>query len=205
LISALSAQIRGLKDQGWTDTNIRNYFLLPGKPGYLQYPGLTAAQFALAARGILTAQGVSSTTNSPGCPTPDMNILLKDDNWIQAGDITVGMEIYTTHEKTGEWGLYKISHAERMKQMVLSVKIGDKTVTVSDSHKFLTSNNEYISISELAIGSGIKTLGGLAQLLNKESLGQMDVIKLEVDDAHTYVLEGIISHNKLLFNNINQI
>jgi hypothetical protein len=45
----------------------------------------------------------------------------------------------------------------------------------------------------------------MAVYLNKESLGQMDVIKLEVEDAHTYVLEGIISHNKLLFNNINQI
>ena len=205
MISALAAQIRGLKDQGWSDANIRNYFLLPGRPGYLQYPGLTAAEFALAARGILTAHGVFGffgvNNYGSGCPTPDMNILLGDNNWIKAGDITVGTEIYTTHEKTGEWGLYKISHAEKMLQQVLSVKIGDKTVTVSDSHKFLTSNNEYISISDLEIGSEIKTLDGLAQLLSKESIGRKDVIKLEVEDAHTYILEGIISHNKLLFNN----
>jgi hypothetical protein len=53
LTSALSAQIQGYKASGWADQTIITYFLTPGKPGYVQYPGLTREQFVLAAEGIL--------------------------------------------------------------------------------------------------------------------------------------------------------
>ena len=53
LISALSAHILGFHDSGWADQTIVDYFLSPSKPGYLQYPGLTRAQFKKAADGIL--------------------------------------------------------------------------------------------------------------------------------------------------------
>ena len=53
LISALSAQIQGYLATGWEDQAIVNYFLTPGKPGYIQYPKLTKAQFKTAANGIL--------------------------------------------------------------------------------------------------------------------------------------------------------
>lgn len=54
LISALSAQIEGFVASGWADQTIIDYFLNRGKPGYLQYPGLTKAQFKTAAKGILS-------------------------------------------------------------------------------------------------------------------------------------------------------
>lgn len=53
LISALSAHILGFYDSGWADQTIVDYFLSPSKPGYLQYPGLTRAEFKKAADGIL--------------------------------------------------------------------------------------------------------------------------------------------------------
>lgn len=53
LISALSAQIQGYLATGWDDQTIVDYFLTPGKPGYIQYPKLTKAQFKTAANGIL--------------------------------------------------------------------------------------------------------------------------------------------------------
>ena len=53
LISALSAQIQGFVATGWADQTIADYFLTPGKPGYIQYPGLTKALFIKAAFGIL--------------------------------------------------------------------------------------------------------------------------------------------------------
>lgn len=54
LISALAAQIEGFVATGWADQTIVTYFLTPGKPGYMQYPGLTKAQFVEAADGILS-------------------------------------------------------------------------------------------------------------------------------------------------------
>jgi len=54
LTSALSAQIEGFLATGWSDQTIIDYFLNPGKPGYLQYPGLTRDQFKSAAQGLLS-------------------------------------------------------------------------------------------------------------------------------------------------------
>jgi hypothetical protein len=54
LISALSAQIQGFVATGWADQTIVDYFLTPGKPGYIQYPGLSKAEFLKAANGILS-------------------------------------------------------------------------------------------------------------------------------------------------------
>ena len=54
LISALSAQIEGFVATGWADQTIIDYFLTPGKAGYIQYPGLTKGEFKRAAEGILS-------------------------------------------------------------------------------------------------------------------------------------------------------
>ena len=53
LIAALSAEMAGYKATKWADQTIINYFLTPGKPGYIKYPGLTKNQFIKAAKGIL--------------------------------------------------------------------------------------------------------------------------------------------------------
>jgi hypothetical protein len=60
LTSALSAQIQGYVATGWADQTIVDYFLTPGKPGYIQYPGLTRGQFKTAATGILSATTLSN-------------------------------------------------------------------------------------------------------------------------------------------------
>lgn len=60
LTSALSAQIQGFVNSGWTDQNIIDYFLIPGNPGYQQYPGLTPSEFVIAANGILSPASISS-------------------------------------------------------------------------------------------------------------------------------------------------
>lgn len=53
LIAALSAEMAGYKATKWADQTIITYFLTPGKPGYIKYPGLTKNQFIKAAKGIL--------------------------------------------------------------------------------------------------------------------------------------------------------
>lgn len=62
LISALSAQIQGFVATGWADQTIVDYFLTPGKPGYIQYPGLTKALFLKAAFGILSDATITKLT-----------------------------------------------------------------------------------------------------------------------------------------------
>jgi hypothetical protein len=155
--------------------------------------------------GISTGHstGVSTGTSSTsgggfggGCPTPDMLIMLDHNRWMRAGDLVVGTEIYTIHEKTEEWGYYKISHAEIMIQPIVKVVIGDKIVTVSESHKFLTADNVYVPIADIEIGREIRTVTGTLPLISKDWIDSGEIVKIEVEEAHTYIIDGIISHNK---------
>lgn len=132
---------------------------------------------------------------NPYCPTPDMLIYLGDDKWISAGELVEGDTVYTVHEHTGQWGYYKVSHVSRAVQSVVSAIIGGKEIKVSESHRFLTSDEKYVSLSELNPGDKLKTIDGLAPLESKTFIGDQEVVKIEVENAHTYVLEGVISHN----------
>ena len=129
------------------------------------------------------------------CPTPDMLIFLGEDRWIPAGEVEIGTEVYTMHEHTNEWGYYTVSHVERAIQPVISAVIGGKEIRASESHRFLTTDGEYIALAELAEGSVLKTVDGTVILESKEDIGNMEVVKIEVCNAHTYVLEGVLSHN----------
>jgi hypothetical protein len=60
LIAALSAEMAGYKALGWADVTILKYFTTEGKPGYIKYPGLTAADIAAASKGILTQTSIDA-------------------------------------------------------------------------------------------------------------------------------------------------
>ena len=141
--------------------------------------------------------GSSGQYYGGGCPTPGMLILTGENSWIKAGELVKGTQIYTIHEHTGEWGYYPIESAEITVQPVVRVNFGEHTVDVSESHKFLTVDEEYVRISDLSVGDLIETLDGLVEISSIESIGEAEVIKIEVEDAHTYVVEGAISHNKI--------
>jgi hypothetical protein len=69
---------------------------------------------------------------------------------------------------------------------------------VSDTHKFLLSSGDYVSVSEIEIGSEIKTINGTSILESVYAIGNGEVLKIEIEDAHTYVVDGVISHNKIV-------
>lgn len=149
-----------------------------------------------------TPSGTSSgggTTSGGGCPTPNMLIMTSPNSYVLAGELEKGTEIYTVHENTGDWGYYRVSHAEKIIQPVVSVVIGGKTLTVSDTHKFLLSDGEYVKVTDIGVGNEIKTMDGTSILESIETIGYGEVIKIEVDDAHTYVIDRVISHNKIAF------
>ena len=130
-----------------------------------------------------------------GCPTPDMLIMV-DGGWVKAKDLNVGDLVYTKHETTNEWSNYTIESMETQNQPRVKVIIGTKELKVSNSHKFLTEFGEYISIEDINLGDKLQTINGLEELVSKESIGVGEVIKFEINDAHTYVVEGVVSHNK---------
>jgi hypothetical protein len=130
------------------------------------------------------------------CPTPDMPILINPNTWVTAGDLKVGDYIYTKHETTGEWGSYQVTSANPGTNTVSRTVIGGQEIKVSSNHKFLTESMGFVPLSELWVGAKVQTVNGLAEIESIESIGVMEVIQIEVDQAHTYVIGEVVSHNR---------
>ena len=130
------------------------------------------------------------------CPTPDMSILIAPNTWVMAGDLKVGDYVYTKHEHTGEWGSYQVTLANPATNTVSQTVIGGKTLKVSSNHRFLTESMGFVPLSELWVGAKVQTIDGIAEIESIEELGELPVIQIEVDQAHTYVIEDVVSHNR---------
>jgi hypothetical protein len=130
------------------------------------------------------------------CPTPDMPILINPNTWVMAGELKVGDYVYTKHETTGEWGSYRVTSANPGTNIVSRTIIGGQELKVSSNHKFLTESMGFVALSELWVGAKVQTVNGLAEIESIESIGVMEVVQIEIDQAHTYVIGEVVSHNR---------
>lgn len=119
---------------------------------------------------------------------------MSDNKLVPAGDLTPGMIVKTMHEKTLEFGQYKVSHVEIIKSERLKIIFDHIEFICSPSHKFYKSELEdpWIKASDLKIGEII----GNHYIIGLEEYEYGDVVKITVDDAHTYICEDLLSHNK---------
>ena len=133
------------------------------------------------------------------CTDPNTPILMSGGLTTRSGDLKVGDLVYTMHETTGEWGDYKITNVEIVSnQIKLLINFTDDTdIIVSNSHKFLMDNNEWKTSISLSIGDSIKGIESNKIVSLITNIGPGDVVSITVEDAHTYVSSGVISHNKV--------
>jgi hypothetical protein len=132
------------------------------------------------------------------CPAPWMRIQLHDDTMIPAGELKVGMRVKTYHEETMELGNFEVTHVESMQDhRRIQIEFDHIDFVCSYSHKFY-KDGEWVTAAELKVGDrvGVKP-NELASVLSVTDFASGEVIKITVDDAHTYICEGLLSHNKL--------
>lgn len=138
----------------------------------------------------------SSIKGGGGCPDPSTPISISRELSIIAGDIKVGDMIYTMHETTREYGMFKVLMADHIEQEKLKISFVDGSdIIVSDSHKFLMNTNEWKQSYNLSIGEVIKGMEENKEIASIEKIGSGTVVKFEIEDAHTYISDGLISHN----------
>jgi intein/homing endonuclease len=125
-----------------------------------------------------------------------MPILIAPNTWVMAGDLKVGDYVYTKHEHTGEWGSYQVTLANPATNTVSRTVIGGQEIKVSSNHRFLTESMGFVALSELWVGAKVQTIDGIAEIESIEELGELQVIQIEVDQAHTYVIKDVVSHNR---------
>lgn len=133
----------------------------------------------------------------PGCPDPDTPISLSYTDSIRAGDLQPGDYIFTVHEHTGDYGIFPVVSAEIIEEPKVRITFkSGKTTVVSNSHKYLLSDNTWNTVSNLAVDSEIKGYKLNEIIQSIEDIGLGPVIRFEIRDAHTYIASGLISHNK---------
>lgn len=185
-------QIRRGNSNDWTSANPT---LAQGEPGFENDTkkmklgdGSTAwnslPYFAVDG-GNLEVSGADS------CPAPFMKILLEDGSQIQAGLLKPGMKVKTRHETTMQEGSYEVTHVSLDRTERLFLKIGDTNFVCSKSHKFHTGNS-WKRADELNTGDVLEN----KKITEIKNLDTGVVVKITVDEAHTYVCEGLLSHNK---------
>lgn len=137
------------------------------------------------------------------CPAPWTNIMLSDKSYVKASDIKVGDKVYTIHEKTLEWGDYTVtskvdSQGERWK-----VVFSDGTEFVgTKNHRILVLNDEWVEIQFLNTNTKVvKYDNTVINVVESNPYDCGAVVQITVDQAHTYITEGFVSHNVKNFDN----
>ena len=146
--------------------------------------------------GVLApaAQTALTQTYFPtSCPSPDTLINLLDGNKKQAGKLQVGDMLRTQHEETLEWGDYPVSYVSIVSNSErLKLVFNGSDIVCSLSHKFYVDGKGWTTAEDIELNDTVSD----KELVSKETSNIGDVVRITVEDAHTYVAAGLISHNK---------
>ena len=156
---------------------------------------------------------VKDVSYGGGCPDPDTLIFCEDSHWVRAGELNVGDKVITIHEHTRDVGTFKILEAERMIQPKVEIEFANgQKLKVSSTHKFLMSDDTWKKVCDISVGEAVMGMNHdvIYDLSSKEivsitDIGDGEVIKFEIDQAHTYITEGLISHNVKQITDLNPI
>jgi hypothetical protein len=142
--------------------------------------------------------GNGSGAASGDCVDPDVHILLADRSTVRAGDLKVGDMLHTLHDETFIYGDFPVEYVNILQRPKVEAQFDDgQKIIISITHKFLTSDNKWEKISDIEIGTSIRGFGDVTKkLVSITDVGTGPVIEMVVTDAHTYISEGLVSHNK---------
>ena len=133
-----------------------------------------------------------------GCVDPAVLITLADGSCVPAGSIKVGDVIFAMHEKTLAFGAYPVEYVEELDQPKALVLFDDgSSMLVSHSHKFFMVGGEWKQVYQLEAGDTVKAAPSTTDktVIGLDPKGDGPVMKFTVTDAHTYISDGLISHN----------
>jgi hypothetical protein len=152
------------------------------------------AETAVQPQGEQVVMG-GGETSGRSCPAPWIKITMADGGVVKAGDIKPGMMVYTRHETTGEWGNFPVTAVEQGEDTRWAVLFeGGAEFVGTYNHRVMT-DKEWTEIQHLRAGDKVVQHEGFAVVKTVKYLDHGPVVKIEVQDAHTYLSEGVLSHN----------
>jgi len=147
----------------------------PDHPGrhYVGYATIPTA-------GSPPADGGGASPPGGNCVTIDTPLLAAPGVEKPAGEWAVGERVYTRHEVTLEWGFFPVEAFMIVdSEDVWSAEIGGRPLSATGDH--LVYTGAWIAM---------RAVPGATQIA-----GTQQVVKMTVTGAHTYVSNGVLSHN----------
>lgn len=124
--------------------------------------------------------GGGATPPGGNCVTTDTPIMLEDRSAKVAGDIVVGDRLLTRHETALTWGIYPVEAIAIVdSDDVWAATIGGRDLRATGDH--LVYTGKWVKMRDLPGAAKVE--------------GTHQVVKMTVTAAHTYVSNGILSHN----------
>ncbi|MDY6922747.1 MAG: Hint domain-containing protein [Pseudomonadota bacterium] len=112
------------------------------------------------------------------------------------GDVRRGDHVWTQHELTGQWGAFEVEAISLAKDepcCLLTVDDG-RTLPVTPDHRVSVEGRGYVHAKDLLFGAVI--LGPQpSRLIDRTYAGRRTVVRATIREAHTYVANGMLSHN----------
>ena len=126
------------------------------------------------------------------CPDPSMHISMADGSQKKAGELVIGDLVSTNHEIGLDLGDFEVEYVEIVKNIEKIKLIFDESeIICSLTHKFYV-NNSWKEAKDMVIGDEVSG----KKLISIDDVEDGDVVHITVKDAHTYICEGLLSHNK---------
>ena len=126
------------------------------------------------------------------CPDPSMHISMADGSQKKAGELVIGDLVSTNHEIGLDLGDFEVEYVEIVKNIEKIKLIFDESeIICSLTHKFYV-NNSWKEAKDMIIGDEVSG----KKLISIDDVEDGDVVHITVKDAHTYICEGLLSHNK---------
>ena len=173
---------------------ITNYAQVTLNPSRANTDCLIVSDFTPSTSNSFTMYGPNITG---GCISPETKIKISENEHRIADELKIHDSIYTKHEDTKEYGLFKILYKKYSNQERIRITLENTELICSISH-ILLINREFKKSNQLKIGDFLEYSGIDSVVINIEKIGIGPVIDFSIDSAHTYISNGILSHNKSL-------
>lgn len=112
------------------------------------------------------------------------------------GDLRQGDWIWTQHERTEEWGAFEVaavSLAEDEPCCLLTLEDG-RSLPVTPDHRVRVVGQGFVHAKDLRFGALVAGLSP-SRMADRSYAGRRTVVKATISGAHTYVANGMLSHN----------
>jgi hypothetical protein len=133
----------------------------------------------------------------PSCPAPWMMITLANGYKIPAGQLEPGMFVRAAHEHTMDVGQYEVTHVESVQDVErVLIEFEHVDFVCSLEHKFYI-NGAWVEARDLQVGDVVGLAPQEYEILDIREYDSGEVMRITVNEAHTYFCEDILSHNKM--------